>query len=156
MTRFLCLLVLIASSSLLCRADDDHKSHESHEGGVKDSCPLMVKAIDSVQGKPAAGVKLSVMKKQADASWKEVATGVTGKTGESHHLIGDKDFTEGTYKVRFETQAYWTKAGITPFHEAAEVVFMAHDAGHKHYHIPMLLSPYFYATGAIVGDAEGH
>ncbi|KPP59468.1 transthyretin precursor-like [Scleropages formosus] len=124
------------------------------QGGSDTKCPLAVKVLDAVRGAPATAVQLKVSRKTEDGSWTEVAAGVTDTAGEVHNLIEEKDFTSGVYKATFDTQAYWTAAGRTSFHEAAEVTFKAHEQGHQHYTLALLLSPFSYMTTAVVNGAH--
>ncbi|XP_032079284.1 transthyretin [Thamnophis elegans] len=113
-------------------------------------CPLMVKVLDAVRGTPATNLPVKVFKKGEDEAWKEFSSGKTNEFGEIHELITDELFTEGSYKLEFDTSSYWKALGISPFHEYAEVVFTANDSGHRHYTIAALLSPFSYSTTAVV------
>nr|7KJJ_A Chain A, TTR ancestor [unidentified]7KJJ_B Chain B, TTR ancestor [unidentified] len=121
-------------------------------GAVDSKCPLMVKVLDAVRGVPASNVAVKVFKQDESGSWQQLSTGVTNETGEIHNLITEEAFTEGVYKVHFDTKTYWKSLGLTPFYEYADVVFTANDAGHRHYTIALLLSPYSYSTTAVVSD----
>ncbi|XP_033010980.1 transthyretin [Lacerta agilis] len=123
-------------------------------GSIDSKCPLMVKVLDAVKGRPATSLLVKVSKKAEDGTWKEFATGETNEFGEIHELTTDEQFTEGLYKVQFDTNTYWKAAGVTPFHEYADVVFTANDSGHRHYTIAALLSPYSYSTTAVVSDPK--
>uniref|UniRef100_A0A8D0DJL2 hydroxyisourate hydrolase n=1 Tax=Salvator merianae TaxID=96440 RepID=A0A8D0DJL2_SALMN len=56
-----------------------------------------------------------------------------------------RQLTAGTYKLRFETGAYWEQQGYRSFYPYVEVVFSITEAERK-VHIPLLLSPYSYST----------
>ncbi|XP_006004110.1 transthyretin [Latimeria chalumnae] len=115
-------------------------------------CPLMVKLLDAVKGAPAEKVAIKVLKQGDDKSWQQVSSGVTNERGEIHNLIGEEAFTEGVYKVEFDTKTYWKDLGVVSFHDYADVVFTANDASHRHYTIAVLLSPYSYSTTAVVSS----
>uniref|UniRef100_A0A8V0XY10 hydroxyisourate hydrolase n=1 Tax=Gallus gallus TaxID=9031 RepID=A0A8V0XY10_CHICK len=51
----------------------------------------------------------------------------------------------GTYKLHFETAAYWQGLGHTSFYPFVEVVFTITDPAQK-LHVPLLISPYSYTT----------
>ncbi|MGH0128657.1 UNVERIFIED_CONTAM: hypothetical protein FKN15_035735, partial [Acipenser sinensis] len=127
-----------------------HKSH----GETDSKCPLMVKVLDAVMGIPAGKVAIKIHRQAQDKSWQSIASSVTDDTGEVHDLIPEADFTEGTYKVELDTKSYWKPMGVSPFHEVAEVVFQANNAGHRHYTLAVLLSPFSYTTTAVV--SKGH
>nr|BAL44396.1 transthyretin [Chiropotes satanas] len=134
---------------LLCLAGLVFVSEAGHMGY---SCPLMVKVLDAVQGRPAINVAVNVFKKAADETWEPFAFG--SESGELHGLTTEEEFVEGIYKVEIDTKSYWKSLGISPFHEHAEVsvVFAANDPGPRHYIVAALLSPYSYSTTAVVSD----
>uniref|UniRef100_UPI00358EB5ED transthyretin isoform X2 n=1 Tax=Myxine glutinosa TaxID=7769 RepID=UPI00358EB5ED len=129
--------------------------HDHHQVSMGADCPLMVKALDAVRGIPAVGLAVTVYRK-TDDTWTKVASGVTEKTGEIHNLMTDADFPAGFYKVKFDTKPYWQKAGISAFAEYLEVVFEAHGGGHTHYTLPVLMSPFFQASGAVAISQDEH
>ncbi|KAH0617753.1 hypothetical protein JD844_016304 [Phrynosoma platyrhinos] len=123
-------------------------------GSIDSKCPLMVKVLDAVRGSPATSLVVKVSKRAEDGTWKEFANGKTNELGEIHELTTDELFVEGLYKVEFDTSTYWKALGVSPFHEYADVVFMANDSGHRHYTIAALLSPFSYSTTAVVSDPK--
>ncbi|XP_048363107.1 transthyretin [Sphaerodactylus townsendi] len=123
-------------------------------GSIDSKCPLMVKVLDAVRGSPATSIVVRVFKKAEDGSWNEYANGKTNEFGEIHELTTEEQFVEGLYKVQFDTSSYWKALGISPFHEFADVVFVANDSGHRHYTIAALLSPFSYSTTAVVSDPK--
>nr|P42204.1 RecName: Full=Transthyretin; AltName: Full=Prealbumin; Flags: Precursor [Notamacropus eugenii]AAA31608.1 transthyretin [Notamacropus eugenii]CAA55729.1 transthyretin [Notamacropus eugenii]prf//2112228A transthyretin [Notamacropus eugenii] len=123
-----------------------------HHEGEHSKCPLMVKVLDAVRGRPAVNVDVKVFKKTEEQTWELFAAGKTNDNGEIHELTTDDKFGEGLYKVEFDTISYWKALGVSPFHEYADVVFTANDAGHRHYTIAALLSPYSFSTTAIVSN----
>src|SRR5438046_1115071 len=59
-------------------------------------------------------------------------------------LPGDVKSSAGTYRLRFDTGAYFAALGISPFHPFVEIVFEIGDA--EQYHVPLLVSPFGYTT----------
>ena len=51
----------------------------------------------------------------------------------------------GTYRLTFDTGAYFRSRGSGPFFPEASVVFAVEDP-EQHYHVPLLLSPFAYST----------
>ncbi|XP_020042936.1 transthyretin [Castor canadensis] len=139
---------------LLCLAGLVFVSEADPTATEQSKCPLMVKVLDAVRGSPAVNVGVQVFKKAADESWEPFASGKTSNTGELHGLTTNKKFVEGMYKVEIDTKSYWKALGISPFHEYAEVVFIANDSGFRHYTIAALLSPYSYSTTALVSNPQ--
>lgn len=52
---------------------------------------------------------------------------------------------EGTYRIRFDTAAYFAARGVRCFYPEVTVVFDVTDPG-AHHHVPLLLSPFAYST----------
>ncbi|KAG9333828.1 hypothetical protein JZ751_010045 [Albula glossodonta] len=150
MARTAVFVILVAAIFHTQAAPVDKAGH----GDADTKCPLMVKVLDAVRGKPAVAVKVTVSRQSADNSWTDVTSGVTNAAGEAHDLVREEEFTTGTYKVTFDTKAYWKTEGVTPFHEMAEVVFGAHVDGHRHYTLALLLSPFSYTATAVVTEAH--
>nr|XP_060631200.1 transthyretin [Anolis sagrei ordinatus] len=148
-STFSLLLVCLAATVYLTKA-----APLVTHGSIDSKCPLMVKVLDAVRGSPATNLVAKVSKRAEDGTWKEFATGKTNELGEIHELTTDDLFVEGLYKVEFDTSTYWKALGVSPFHEYADVVFMANDSGHRHYTIAALLSPFSYSTTAVVSDPK--
>ena len=51
----------------------------------------------------------------------------------------------GTYRVVFGTGTYFARTGQQAFYPEVTVSFLVGDAG-GHYHVPLVLSPFAYAT----------
>ncbi|XP_075070512.1 transthyretin [Mixophyes fleayi] len=129
------------------------KAHGTH-GEADSTCPLMLKVLDAVRGIPAAKLHASLYKLKVDKSWELLNSGVTSHDGEIHGLTTEEQFDEGIYKLEFATKHFWRKFGLSPFHEYVDVVFTANDAGHRHYTIAVLLTPYSFSTTAVVSDLK--
>jgi 5-hydroxyisourate hydrolase len=51
----------------------------------------------------------------------------------------------GSYRLAFDTGGYFAASGIPTFYPQVSVTFSA-DGARRHYHVPLLLSPYAYST----------
>lgn len=100
--------------------------------------------LDITRGKPAQGVPVTLEKKNGDA-YAKLKSGSTDADGRIKDLVADGDLTEGTYRITFDTGAYWKATGVDGFYPEASVVFEIRDAS-AHYHVPLLLSPFGYST----------
>lgn len=100
--------------------------------------------LDITRGKPAQGVPVTLEKKNGDA-YAKLKSGTTDADGRIKDLVADGDLTEGTYRITFDTGAYWRATGVKGFYPEASVVFVIEDAS-AHYHVPLLLSPFGYST----------
>ncbi|MEM9489461.1 MAG: hydroxyisourate hydrolase [Myxococcota bacterium] len=109
--------------------------------------------LDTARGRPAAGVPISLQRRPSDDSdgdggdtWVTVGSGVTDGDGRLRTLVAaDTQLEPGTYRITFDTAAYFADHGIESFYPLVRVVF-AVRAADEHYHVPLLLSPYGYST----------
>ena len=100
--------------------------------------------LDTTKGKPAANVTITLLQ-QAGDNWKEIARGMTNKDGRIADLLPTEMPLElGVYKMKFFTQEYFAQAGTASFYPFVEIVFEV--ATTEHYHVPLLLNPFGYAT----------
>ena len=100
--------------------------------------------LDTTKGKPAANVTIALLQ-QAGDNWQEIARGVTNKDGRITDLLPLSTQLElGVYKMKFYTQEYFAQDGTANFYPFVEIVFDV--ATTEHYHVPLLLNPFGYAT----------
>ncbi len=105
---------------------------------------LSTHILDTAKGRPATGVPL-VLSKLHHGTWSEIGTGHTDSDGRCKTLLGDAPLEAATYKIRFDTAAYYATeklAGLYPF---VEIVFTI-ATPNEHYHIPLLLTTNSYST----------
>jgi 2-oxo-4-hydroxy-4-carboxy-5-ureidoimidazoline decarboxylase len=110
---------------------------------------LSTHVLDTVSGKPAAGVKV-VLKEigaSAEGVLKETVTNADGRTDEP--LLGGAPLRIGRYQLEFHVGAYFAASGAAaaspPFLDVVPIRFaIAEPEGH--YHVPLLASPWSYAT----------
>ena len=100
--------------------------------------------LDMARGRPAAGVAVSLARRAGDG-WAELATSRSDTNGRVANLLPeDLKSAAGTYRLRFDTGAYFAALGVAPFHPFVEIVFEIRDA--EQYHVPLLVSPFGYTT----------
>uniref|UniRef100_A0A8C4RY66 Transthyretin n=1 Tax=Erpetoichthys calabaricus TaxID=27687 RepID=A0A8C4RY66_ERPCA len=139
--------ILLAATIAVYEATQAEKEGEKAQ---EETCALMVKVLDAVRGMPAAKLNLKVLKAGEENSWQIVCSRITDNDGEVHNLTLGTNFTEGIYKVEFDTKTYWKSVGLNPFHHVTDVVFEGSKLGHHHYTLAVLLSPYSFTTTAVV------
>lgn len=100
--------------------------------------------LDTSIGRPAAGVAVTLERVDGD-SWSEVTGGTTDSDGRVAGLVADEDLQLGTWRITFGTGAYYAGRGTASFHPEVRIDFEVHDAS-EHYHVPLLLTPWSYAT----------
>lgn len=97
--------------------------------------------LDTVLGKPAAGVGVRLEKQDA-GGWVEIARSATDADGRCRDLAND--LPTGVYRLVFDTGAYLRnqhRSSIYP-----EIVLSFNCTGEAHYHLPLLLSDNSYTT----------
>ncbi|XP_040471366.1 5-hydroxyisourate hydrolase-like isoform X5 [Falco naumanni] len=108
--------------------------------------PLTTHVLNTATGLPAAGLAIRLSQLQEPGQqWTELVQRWTDADGRCLPLLAVGQAKAGTYKLRFETAAYWQGLGHASFYPFVEVVFTITDASQK-LHIPLLISPYSYTT----------
>ena len=99
---------------------------------------LSTHVLDTARGEPAAGVPVRLERDGAT-----VAEAVTDADGRVRDLVpGTGPIATGRYRLVFDTAAY---LGPGAFFPSVSVDFAVADAD-RHYHVPLLLSPFGYST----------
>jgi 5-hydroxyisourate hydrolase len=102
---------------------------------------LSTHVLDTARGEPAAGVPV-VLFRLDGADWVAVAQGRTGGDGRLQDWVPDAHWHAGRYRLVFDTAAY---LGPDAFFPEAVVSLWVSDTV-RHYHVPLLLSPYGLTT----------
>jgi len=97
--------------------------------------------LDTVLGKPAAGVAVHLEMKHGEA-WEAVATGATDADGRCHNLA--QNAAAGSYRLTFEMGEHLARSGRTSIYPEIMITFICD--GEAHYHLPLLLSDNSYTT----------
>ena len=103
---------------------------------------LSTHVLDTAQGRPGAGMKIELffLEGTGRTLLKTVQTNADGRTDAP--LLEAESFRAGSYELLFHVGAYFEAQG---FLDAVPVRFRVADAG-QHYHVPLLCSPWSYAT----------
>jgi 5-hydroxyisourate hydrolase len=102
--------------------------------------------LDTAEGRPAAGVPVTLEARDDAGTWREVGRGRTDADGRLRDLLpADFAVRAGAYRLTFDVGTYFAARGVEGFYTEAVVSFVVRDAG-AHYHVPLLLSPYGYST----------
>ena len=100
--------------------------------------------LDLASGAGGKDVPVSLEMKQADGSWRQVATAKTDENGRVRSFGEDVQAEAATYKLTFDMSGYG-KADETAFFPEIDVVFRVSDPT-VHYHVPVVVSPFGYST----------
>jgi 5-hydroxyisourate hydrolase len=104
---------------------------------------LTTHVLDAATGTPAPGIEIAL----ATASGTVVATGATDADGRAG--LGPELLEAGDYSLTFSTGAYFAARGVDTFYPSVTVTFSVVVDGEgrsRHYHVPLLLSPFAYST----------
>jgi 5-hydroxyisourate hydrolase len=96
--------------------------------------------LDSVAGTPARGVGVEL---QADDGT-PIATAETDDDGRVPDL-GPETLESGDYRITFATGQYFAGRNQPTFYPFVTVNFTV-QATERHYHVPLLLSPFAFST----------
>ena len=101
--------------------------------------------LDTSRGCPAQGVPVR-LEVQEGAAWRELGRGATDADGRLRTLLpAGAPIAAGTYRITFDTAAYFKVCGVEGFYPEVTIPFIVKDAA-AHYHVPLLISPYGYST----------
>lgn len=108
--------------------------------------PITTHVLDTTQGKPAQGVPIILAHQSASGTWVNLAEGITDADGRVGTLLpADTILAPGIYRLTFNTAAYFQGQGLSGFYPYVPIVFEIKEPD-QHYHVPLLLNPYGYAT----------
>jgi 5-hydroxyisourate hydrolase len=103
---------------------------------------LTTHILDTAAGTPAQGVTVELFRIGPDGPVKvtERVTNADGRTDTP--LLTPESFLAGHYELRFHVGAYFGGVG---FLDVVPIAVRL-EAGQGHYHVPLLCSPWSYAT----------
>jgi 5-hydroxyisourate hydrolase len=110
---------------------------------------LTTHVLDTARGKPAAGLKIMLYRISGQSHRKvlEVVTNADGRSDAP--LLAGEALAVGQYELVFCAGDYLRASGQAGegvlFLDEIPIRFGIADAG-QHYHVPLLLSPFSYAT----------
>jgi 5-hydroxyisourate hydrolase len=100
--------------------------------------------LDTSAGRPGAAIAVELERVDGTV-WHLVGGGVTDNDGRLRTLTPEGPVHPGTYRIRFQTAAYFAAHNTQSFFPVVEIQFSVID-GTQHYHVPLLLSPYGFST----------
>lgn len=100
--------------------------------------------LDTSLGCPVVGVPVTLEVREGAAGWKQLGRGTTDGDGRLKNLASGP-LAAGTYRLTFDTRAYFDSRQTESFYPEVAIVFEVQDAAAK-YHVPLLISPYGYST----------
>jgi 5-hydroxyisourate hydrolase len=115
---------------------------------------LSTHVLDAARGQPAAGVPVELFRLHDDGTREKLAETTTNHDGRTDQpLLSGAAFTPGIYELLFHIGAYFRAQNTDPRTALPEPAFLdavplrvgIADAG-KHYHVPLLCTPWSYST----------
>ena len=100
--------------------------------------------LDLVKGGPAEGVPVTLEQREGEG-WVRVAAGATDADGRLKDLVPRGGEAQGTFRITFDTGAYFARTGTRAFYPWVDIAFTIAAPG-EHYHVPLLLGPFGYST----------
>jgi 5-hydroxyisourate hydrolase len=100
--------------------------------------------LDIHRGRPADGVPVTLDRKDG-GEWTRLEQAATDADGRVKELVPEGQLAAGTYRITFDTGAYFAAQKIEGFYPEASIVFVIRDPA-AHYHVPLLLSAHGYST----------
>jgi 5-hydroxyisourate hydrolase len=101
--------------------------------------------LDTALGRPATGVPITLAR-LTDGKWSSLNKATTDADGRCKHLLpANEALQPGTYRVHFETLAYYNQHQLSGLYPYVEIVFTVTE-DEQHYHIPLLLTANGYTT----------
>ena len=101
---------------------------------------LTTHVLDTANGRPAAGVKIELVRVADGQVLRTVTTNADGRTDEP--LLATGELQTGEYELIFAVGDYF---GERTFLDRVPVRFLIADSA-QHYHVPLLVSPWSYST----------
>lgn len=110
---------------------------------------LSTHVLDTSCGRPAVGMKIDLFRIE-NTDWQRLKTVLTNTDGRVNEpLLAGDDLVVGRYRLDFHVGAYFRTLGVAlpdpPFLEEVPVQIGIADPS-LHYHVPLLCSPWSYAT----------
>lgn len=120
------------------------------EGSLGTTGRISTHVLDTVSGRPAAGVEVELLEFVGDERTAIVLRTVTNADGRTDvPLIGGRPVPIASYELRFSLGAYHRAGGLVSADPAfLEIVPIRFSVGEPeaHYHVPLVATPWSYQT----------
>jgi 5-hydroxyisourate hydrolase len=107
---------------------------------------VTTQVTDTMRGLPAVGMAV-LLERAGEGGMEPVGRGVTDVDGRIHALVPEgQPLLPGTYRLSFDTEAYFRATGVEGLYPEVSVVFAVRGDGEGPYHLPLLLSPHGFTA----------
>ena len=103
---------------------------------------LSTHVLDAVRGAPAEGLQVQLYRAGA-TGWESLSDHRTDVDGRVE-TFAPAGVGAGDYRLVFATGSYFDRSQSASFYPEVVVTFTVDEE--RHYHVPLLLSPYAYST----------
>lgn len=101
--------------------------------------------LDTNRGRPAAAIPVRLSQNLRE-EWKLIAEDLTDADGRIRQLLPKTTvLASATYRLSFDTGAYFTAQNLESLFPVVEITFTVSDPA-MHHHIPLLLAANGYST----------
>ena len=108
--------------------------------------PITTHVLDTARGKPADGIMVVLEYWENGDTWKVLGKGKTNADGRVADLLPpEHKLAKGVYRLMFDTGTYLHNCEVPYFYPCIPIMFEVREP-EQHYHVPLLLSPFGYAT----------
>lgn len=105
---------------------------------------LSTHVLDVALGRPARGIDVT-LERVSGERMAIIGGGTTSAEGHIPSLVTQATLTPGTYRLRFDSEGYFTSTGRETFYPEIVIYFRV-GAPTAHYHVQLLVSPFGYST----------
>lgn len=107
--------------------------------------PLSVHVLNQHTGLPSQQMGVTLDKKVGD-KWVRLDSRQTDSQGRISGLYPEAEkFTQGDYRITFETGEYFSRENQATFYPQVPVIIRVENVN-EHYHVPLLISQYGFST----------
>ncbi|HEY9011681.1 MAG TPA: hydroxyisourate hydrolase [Devosia sp.] len=114
---------------------------------MADAGRLTTHVLDTMHGKPAAGLRIDLLMVHGDHTHHVLSTFTNADGRTDKPLLDGDQFHMGSYELIFHAGQYFERIGVeldNPFLDLVPVRFSMGEMAH--YHVPLLVSPFSYST----------
>jgi 5-hydroxyisourate hydrolase len=107
--------------------------------------PITSHILDTRLGRPAAGVCVTLERRDAHGSWQFLCRALSNDDGRVPCLLSEGAINPGRHRLTFDVGGYFHAQKVEHFYPQVTIEFEIIRAD-EHYHVPLLLSPFGYST----------
>jgi 5-hydroxyisourate hydrolase / 2-oxo-4-hydroxy-4-carboxy-5-ureidoimidazoline decarboxylase len=121
-----------------------HKLLDLSKNSLPTNSQITTHVLDTSAGRPGQNICIR-LKQMINNNWETMALGFTNSDGRIPDLLPPgRLLAPGHYLLHFDTATYFGQQKMKTFYPEVVIHFTTFDDGH--YHVPLLLNPFGYAT----------